>query len=289
MPTFQTPDPVIVALDLSLVGSVHLVAGDREDTTVTILPTRQGVPDDERMAQETRIDLTGDTLVISVPGQWRQWVMPLSGGSIDVTVELPAGSAVEGKALSLLAEGRLGRVEVKASSGDLRLGNVETADLRASAGSVVVGRIGVSAQVSAAAGAVRIGEVAGEATVKSPNGPLTVGAVTGTLLVRGAHAPVSVDRVTGSLTATVAHAEIRVGQVRSGTTDLTTSYGGVEVGITEGTTAWLDVESQHGAVRNLLQPSAVPTEDELTAEVHVRTGYGDIVIRRSESLPVIEA
>jgi len=286
MPAFPTPGPVTVALDLSLVGSVHLVASDRADTTVVVLPTRRGAPDDERMAQETRVDLTGDTLAITVPGQWRQWVMPLSGGSVDVTVELPAGSAVEGKALSVLAEGRLGRVDLKASAGDLRLGDVAAAELRASAGSVVVGRIEGAGQVAAAAGSVRIGEVAGDATVRSSNGPVMVGTVTGTLLVKGAHAPVSVDRVTGSLTASVSHAEIRVERVVSGATHLTTSYGGVEVGIVEGTSAWLDLESAHGAVRNLLLPSDVPTADGPTAEVHVRTGYGDVVVRRPESFPL---
>lgn len=284
MPTFQTPEPITVALDLP-VGSVHIVAGDRDDTTVTVLPAREDKADDARLAQETRTDLTGDTLVISAPRSWRDWT-PLGGnGSVDITVELPAGSSVEGKlaAGSLLTEGRLGRVAVKASAGDLRLGDVDRADLRASAGSVVVGRIGSSAHVSAAAGSVRIGEVAGDTTVKVPNGPLTVGAVTGTLLVKGAHAPVSVDRVTGSLTATVAHAELRVDRVESGTTHLTTSYGGVEVGIAEGTTAWLDVESQRGSVRNLLEPSDAPADDGPTAEVHVRTGYGDVVVRRPES------
>jgi DUF4097 and DUF4098 domain-containing protein YvlB len=216
-------------------------------------------------------------------------VLPLSGGSVDVTVELPTGSSVEGKALSLLTEGSLGRVEVKATAGDLRLADVQAADVRASAGSVVVGRIGSTAQITASAGPVRLGEVAGEATVRCPNGPLTVGAVTGTLHVRGAHAPVSVDRVVGSLTATVAHAEIRVGEIRSGTAHLTTSYGGVEVGIAEGTAAWLDVESQHGSVQNLVEPSDAPPDGGPTAQVHVRTGYGDVVIHRPERLPAIGA
>jgi DUF4097 and DUF4098 domain-containing protein YvlB len=259
------------------------VASARDDTTVTVLPTREGNAEDERMARETRTDLTGDRLLISIAGQWRQWVIPTSSGSVNVMIELPTGSAVEGKALALLAEGRLGRVGVKATAGDLRLGDVEDVALHASAGSVTVGRIGTSGTVTAAAGSVRIGEVAGEASVRSPNGPIAVGAVTGTLAIKGAHAPVSVDRVAGSLTATAAHAEIRVDRVESGIVRLTNSYGSVEVGVAEGTAAWLDIESERGTVRNLLEPSDTPAEDGPTAQVHVRTGYGDVLVRRPDS------
>ena len=48
----------------------------------------------------------------------------------------------------------------------------------------------------------------------------------------------------------------------------------------EGTAAWLDVASQHGRVRNLLQDAAGPDEDDRTVEVRASTSYGDVVVRR---------
>ena len=121
---------------------------------------------------------------------------------------------------------------------------------------------------------------AGSGTVRASNGTTTVGSVTGNLVVNGAHADIAVGRVRGSLTARCAHGGIRVGNLESGDATLATSYGSIEVGVPEGTAAYLDVASQHGAVRNQLTPTDGPVDGELTAEVHAKTGFGDVVVRR---------
>ena len=148
-----------------------------------------------------------------------------------------------------------------------------------SAGSVVVGRTG-GTSVRAGAGSVRITELAGDGTVRCGNGTTTVGSVTGSLQVSGAHGDVVVGRLRGTLTARAASGGIRVDRVESGTVTLTTSYGSIEVGVPEGTAAWLDVASQHGTVRNQLRPTEGPADDDATAEIHASTGYGDVVVRR---------
>ena len=56
-----------------------------------------------------------------------------------------------------------------------------------------------------------------------------------------------------------------------------------DVGIADGTAAWLDLATGHGAVNNALEASGPPVAGEETVEVRVRTGLGDITIRRAAS------
>ena len=57
--------------------------------------------------------------------------------------------------------------------------------------------------------------------------------------------------------------------------------GDLEIGIAEGTAAWLEVNTGFGHVRNLLKNATRPEETDETVEVRGRTSYGDITIRRS--------
>lgn len=279
MPTFSVTGPVPVAVDVPF-ANLHVVAGERDDVVVTVLPTDPTKSGSVRAAEEIRVERDGESVSITYPGSWKQWVLPFAAGTADITVELPEGSDVRGKIGSFFAEGRFGVVDLTASVGDARMDGADRVDLKVSAGNAVVGRVSGTANVKVSAGSVRVGEFAGEGTLRAANGTITVGDVTGSLEVTGAHAEISVSRVTGSLTAKSAHAGIRVNNVVSGNVTLNTSYGSIEVGVPEGTAAFLDVASEHGAVRNQLTPAEAPGAEESTAEIHAGTGYGDIIVRR---------
>ncbi|GAB3216340.1 hypothetical protein GCM10027586_08490 [Kineococcus gypseus] len=233
-----------------------------------------------RAAEEVRVVRDGDAVSVTHPGSWKQYVLPLSTGTVDVTVELPAGCDLRGKVGSLHVEGALRSVRMTLSAGDARLEDVEELDLKASAGSVQVARVAGDLELRVSAGSVRVGEVAGRGAIRATNGTTTVGSVTGTLQVHGAHADIEVGHVRGSVTARSAHSGIRVDRLRSGSVALTNSFGSIEVGVPVGTVAHLDVSSEHGSVRNHLTPTTGPVADEETAEVHASTGYGDVVVRR---------
>ena len=61
---------------------------------------------------------------------------------------------------------------------------------------------------------------------------------------------------------------------------LETKMGDLEVGIPEGTAAWLDVRATAGRVRNSLDAADAPEPSAETAEVRARTVVGDVLIRR---------
>jgi hypothetical protein len=63
---------------------------------------------------------------------------------------------------------------------------------------------------------------------------------------------------------------------------LETSRGSVEVGIREGTIAWLDVRATAGRVHNALDAADAPESPAEAVEVRARTAVGDIVIRRHD-------
>jgi DUF4097 and DUF4098 domain-containing protein YvlB len=98
--------------------------------------------------------------------------------------------------------------------------------------------------------------------------------------VNGAHGAITIDRSLGDTTVKCAHGSIRVEQATSGRVQLESSYGSIEVGVPEGTAAWLDASSQRGSIRNLLEDASGPDENDRTVEVHASNGYGDIVVRR---------
>jgi hypothetical protein len=261
-------------------GNLHVIASERDDVVVTVLPADPAKSGSVRAAEETRVERDGDAVTIIYPAAWKQFVLPFAAGGAIVNIELPAGSDLRGKAGSLFAEGRLGAVDLNLNGGDVRLDEVARLDLKASAGSVVVGHATGPTTVKASAGSVRITEFSGEGTVRASNGTTTIGSVTGTLDVVGAHAEIAVGRVHGTLSVKSAHAGIRVDRVESGSVTLTTSFGSIEVDVPEGTAAWLDVTSEHGTVRNQLTPTEGPVENEATAEIHASTGWGDIIVRR---------
>ena len=96
MPTFQTPNPITVDVELG-VGDIRIDASERTDTVVEVLPTDPGKPRDVTAAEQTRVELAGDRLVIRGPRGWRQWTHWGGRESIDVRISLPAGSRDPGR------------------------------------------------------------------------------------------------------------------------------------------------------------------------------------------------
>jgi DUF4097 and DUF4098 domain-containing protein YvlB len=119
--------------------------------------------------------------------------------------------------------------------------------------------------------------------LKNSHGGTTVDVATGALRVSNANGDIEVRRAEDSVTATTAHGTVRVADVARGTVQLETSYGAIDLGIREGTAAWLDVSSQSGQVRNALTASGAPGPADDTVQVRARTRFGTIDIRRAHS------
>jgi hypothetical protein len=279
MPTFDTPEPISAVID-TVAGHVWIEAGDRSDTVVDVRPTDETQENDVQAAGQTVVEYADGRLSVTAP---RNRLRSLLGRppSIDVRIELPAGSRVSASASAAIrSRGRLGDSTFDSAAGSIRLEETGRLKLHTGAGDVAVARSG-HADVTTSSGKVWIGELDGAGTVKSSNGDIILGGATGDVELKTANGDITVERAQSALSARTAYGNVRVGEVVRGSVQLQTGFGELELGIAEGTAAWLDVHSKFGSVRSDLEAAHEPDSSEETVEVHARTGFGDIVIRRS--------
>ncbi len=278
MPVFATPEPISVTIEQGM-GDARIIAGQRTDTVVEVRPRDVSKASDISAAEQTRVEYSSGRLLVKTPKQ-RAFGR---GSAVDVTVELPAGSNVHGDTGmgDFGCEGRLGECRLKTGMGNIRLGHTSALHLKTGMGNIVVDRGEGDADITTGSGEVRVGGIEGAAVIKNSNGDTTVGQVTGDLRVKAANGRITIDRAHASVTAKTANGNIRIGEVIRGAIVLETAAGELEIGIREGTTAWLDVSSQYGRVRSSLEETSSPEPAEATVEVRARTSYGDITIHRS--------
>jgi hypothetical protein len=281
MPVFATPEPISVTIELRA-GDVKIIATDRSDTVVEVRPSDESDESDVEAAQKTRVEYADGVLLVRGL-KARALDFSKKTRSVDVLIELPAGSQVHSdmSVADVRSTGVLGECRFKASVGHFRLDR--TGPLRLETlGHVAVEAVDGDADVSTGTGRVQLGDVSGAVVVKNSNGHTEIGTVAGELRVRSANGDISVDRAGAKVEAKTANGSIRVGEVARASVTLNTSSGDLEIGIAEGTAAWLDLKTGHGRVRNSLDDvSGAPAKSEETVEVRANTSYGDITVRRS--------
>jgi DUF4097 and DUF4098 domain-containing protein YvlB len=282
MPTFDTPHPISVRLNLGfVVANVRVTASDRTDTAVDIRPVDAFSKPDLRIAEQTRIEYADGSLVVRAP----KLLGSLFGrtGSVDVTIALPSGSQLQGEIGmgELLCEGRLGECRFKTGYGEIRLDQAGAVNLHSASGDVTVSQVDGGAEITASNGAVNVRRIDGPATVKSSNGATWIGEVTGDLRFNGANGGVTVDRAHAGVAAKTANGSVRIGEVTRGAVTLETAAGSLDVGISTGTAAWLDLNTTAGRIRKELAEAAGPDNADETVEVRARTSVGNIIVRRT--------
>ncbi|WNZ07886.1 DUF4097 family beta strand repeat-containing protein [Streptomyces sp. 11x1] len=179
MQKFETPAPISAVLNIPA-GRVRLIAADRADTTVDVRPTDAAKGRDVRAAERTTVDYRDGVLRIQAPAAKSELLGP--SGSLEVTVQLPAGSHVEAQAAAaeFRGVGRLGDVAIDGAHGQVKLDEAASARLNILAGDALVGRLDGSADITSGKGDLRITEAAGgTVTLHTGYGEISVGAATG--------------------------------------------------------------------------------------------------------------
>jgi len=282
MPTFDTPHPVSATVELVL-GEVRITASERADTVVDVRPSDAANPADVKAAETTHVAYANDKLVVKAPKARPLLSTRNNTGSIDVTIEVPAGSHLDGsgQVADFHSDGRLGDTRVRTGLGQVRLDRAGALHVKNGAGDVTVDRATGHTEITAGTGDVRLREVDGSAVIRNANGDTWVGLAGGDTRVKAANGSIAVDRANASLSAKSANGDVRVGEVARGSVVVETHIGELEVGIREGTAAWLDVNAVAGRVRNELATADAPDSSGERVEVRARTSIGDVVIRRA--------
>ncbi|MBV2152456.1 DUF4097 family beta strand repeat-containing protein [Kitasatospora sp. SUK 42] len=179
MQKFDTTAPVTAVLDIPA-GHIRLIAADRADTTVEVLPADATKSRDVKAAERIEVTYADGVLRIETPEPKNRILG--SSGSVEVTVQLPAGSRVEAKAAmaELRGVGRLGDVDYEAAQGTVKLDETAGARIALQLGDITVGRLGGPAEITTQKGDIRITEaVRGTVTLRTELGRIEVDAARG--------------------------------------------------------------------------------------------------------------
>ncbi|WP_031154116.1 DUF4097 family beta strand repeat-containing protein [Streptomyces xanthophaeus] len=179
MQKFDTPAPIAALLDIPA-GRIRFVAADRADTTVEVLPADASKARDVKAAEQVAVVCANGVLRIEALEAKNQILG--NSGSLEVTVQLPAGSRVEAKTATaeFQSVGRLGDVTYDGAHGMVKLDETAGARLTLQAGDVTVGRLGGPAEIRVQKGGIDIAEaVHGTVVLRTEAGDVTIGAARG--------------------------------------------------------------------------------------------------------------
>jgi Putative adhesin len=179
MQKFDTPAPVSAAVDIPA-GRIRFIAADRADTAVEVLPANASKRRDVKAAEQTHVAYSDGVLRIEAPAAKDQHFGP--SGSVEVTIQLPAGSRVEAEAscAEFRAVGRLGDVAFEGAHGPVKIDEAASVRLTTSGGDVTIGRLGGPAEISTQMGDINIAEaISGTLVLRTQMGDVSVGAAAG--------------------------------------------------------------------------------------------------------------
>ncbi|MGW5773743.1 DUF4097 family beta strand repeat-containing protein [Streptomyces longwoodensis] len=179
MQKFVTTAPITAVLAVPA-GRIQVIAADRADTTVEVLPADPARRRDVQAAEQTTVAHADGVLRIGTADSGNRLLG--SSGAVEVTVQLPAGSRVEATsaASAFRGVGRLGDVVLDGAYSGTKIDEAGEVRITAVEGDVEVGRLGGSAEISTTRGHIRIAEATrGTVVLRTQSGDITIGAATG--------------------------------------------------------------------------------------------------------------
>ncbi|AEV89091.1 hypothetical protein ACWT_8082 [Actinoplanes sp. SE50] len=214
MKKYDTRTAIAAVIDIPA-GRVQVIAADRTDTVVEVRPLDAAKSRDVKVAEQTAVDFTDG--ILRIVAEAKNQIFGASG-SVEVTVQLPAGSRVEVRAASaeFRGAGRLGDVVHRGAHGAIKLDEAASADVSTDAGDVTIGRLTGAAEIRTQKGDIRIAETSGgDLTLSTQAGDITVDTAAG--VSASLDAGTSYGRIVNSLRNAGGEVEVAI--------RATTSYG----------------------------------------------------------------
>ena len=262
MPEFPVQGPITVVAKLPA-GSLQ-IAGDPEAKVATVVVEPYD-PQDQSAADDTRVEMHGDTLRVEAPDTGRAWGLRRTP-RLWVKITLPADSSVQAAVSS---------AEVTCT------GRLAAADLRSSSGNCTLAEVTGPASVGTASGDVRVGAAGGGLKVRGASSNITVDSVAGDTHLRTASGDVKVRRAEGAVRAKTASGNVELAEVGAGEVDVHTASGSVFIGVLAGTGVWLDLNTVSGRTTSDLTVSGgAPAGGGPDLTLRVRTVSGNIALHR---------
>ncbi|MGP4019095.1 DUF4097 family beta strand repeat-containing protein [Saccharopolyspora sp. 5N708] len=278
MPAFATPGPIAATVEVAG-AQVRVTASDRTDTVVLVEPINEASRSHVKVADKTKVEFAGGQLSVKTT------VSGDKNGSVAITIDLPAGSSLAAYLAhsNVQVGGPVGQCELHMASGQVQLDRIDALQASIASGAVAIGHIAGHANIDGGAFAMRIGEVNGTVGLSNSGGQAWIGHASADLDLSSGSCDFDIDRADGSVTATTGSGAVRIGRMTHGQAKLMNGSGNIEVGISEGTAASIDVNSERGAVHNFVSSRGNSDPSNHEVMVHARTRHGDIIIQRAAS------
>lgn len=242
--------------------------GDRASLSVNVtsgsIDVRVGEPGsavvivEHRKADDWEISAIADHVTVQPPRRGRH--------AARVTVEIPAGTDVDAHAVSadIVLSGDLGDVDLRTTSGDIRIGRA------------------AAVEITTVSGDSRIDRVA-DTRVKSVSGDLTATAVQ-RLVATSASGDLRIGEVTGDATIGTTSGDLDIDRFDGTTIAVKSVSGDVRLGLPPGIRVEPDIATISGRTE-LPAPapagSAPVDEPRRVVRVELRTVSGNIILRRA--------
>jgi hypothetical protein len=276
MATFATPAPVAATVEVAG-ARVRVTASDRTETVVLVEPIDPASRSHRKVADRTKVEFADGALSVktTVAGE--------KNGSVAITIDLPTGSGLAAYLAysAVHADGSFGASELHLASGRVQLDRVDALRASIASGEVAVAHIAGPATVDGAAFDLRIGEVEGAVGLTNSGGRVWIGHAAAGLELGSAGCDFDIDRADGDVVATTASGAVRIGRMTNGRARVMNASGNIEVGISEGTAASVDVTSERGAVHDFVSPAGEPGPSDPRVAVFARTRHGDVIVQRA--------
>ena len=270
MPTYETPGPITVRVQLSS-ADVTIETADTTQTDVELIPLRDD--DATRQAiQEIAVGMRdrpgGGQLVYVEEPKRPRFGISFRGPKFAVRVRCPHSADFECSSGSsdVRAIGRLGDVSIKTASGD-----------------TIVDEVAGSLAVNSASGDITVELVGGGATVNTASGDVSIGTAAGPLRANLVSGDLNVGRAHSDLVATSVSGDQELEAVSGGDVRVNSVSGDVRVGVVPGIRLWIDASSMSGSTTSELQVGDLPPgpADGPVVQLRAKSVSGDIEIVRA--------
>jgi DUF4097 and DUF4098 domain-containing protein YvlB len=204
-------------------------------------------------------------------------------GQVRARIHLPHESSlkVDTGSADLEARGRFAEASVNSGSGDIEIEQIASGDLKAGSGDVDVEKVIASVKVKTGSGDIKLGPVGGACDVMAGSGDVVLDAVEGSLKVKTGSGDVVVRSGGERVDAMAGSGDVVIEQVNHGEVFAKTGSGDVTIGVSDGTAAYLDIQTVTGDVRSSLDTTESPLDGDATVSINVVSGTGDVVLQRA--------
>ncbi len=277
MYTFDTPQPVDLRAEIWQ-GEIYVHAEERDTTTVE-LESLHG--DAQELIEQTRVERRGSEVSVLMPkvksGFFR------SRGEIRATIRVPLSSNVHLQSASADSDlhGELGDVSIASGSGDVRIEFGENIQVRTGSGDVDIVTAAGRCDTKCGSGDLKVETVGGDADMVSGSGDVVLGHVAQALKVKTGSGDIVVRDAGDLIDAMAGSGDLRVKRFEHGKLRAKTGSGDVQIGVADGTAAYLDIMTVTGDVRSSLDASDAPSDGDQTVELSIQSGTGDVVLQRA--------